>query len=61
MKYVQAAPGSSDFRDSLLRIAALDGLLRARGGQARAIIRTLETDPDPAVAAAAKAQRPQSE
>ncbi|MEI6739968.1 MAG: HEAT repeat domain-containing protein [Gemmatimonadaceae bacterium] len=57
MRLALAAPGSTDSRDPVLRITALDGLIRARGGQARSVIKTLEADADLAVVAAAKAHR----
>ena len=57
MRLALAAASSTDGRDPVLRITALDGLVRARGGQALSVIKTLETDPDVAVAAAAKAHR----
>jgi len=48
---------ASDGRDSWLRVAALEALVRARGAQMRPVIDALLNDGDPEVAAAAYAQQ----
>lgn len=51
------ADGSATTRESYLRIAALESLVKARGGAAQVAIEQLLKDPDPQVAAAARRLR----